>query len=156
MTAARVGYRGDVIVYCRRCLMPNSRPRIVFDAEGVCNACRHAEEKDRVDWTARGEEFLRLLEAHRARDGRWDCVVPWSGGKDSSTIAYRLKFEFGMNPLLVTFSPLLPNEVGNRNRESLIQLGFDHVFCRPNQNVLRHLARRFFIERGNPKVAWDA
>jgi hypothetical protein len=61
-----------------------------------------------------------------------------------------------MNPLLVTFSPLMPNDVGNRNREGMIQLGFDHVFCRPNQKVMQHLARRFFIERGNPKVAWDA
>ena len=79
-----------------------------------------------------------------------------SGGKDSSTIAYRLKHEFGLNPLLVTFSPLLVNEVGAANREALIRHGFDHVFFRPNQRVHRHLARRFTIERGNPKVAWDA
>jgi N-acetyl sugar amidotransferase len=147
---------GRAVRYCTRCIMPNSRPRVVFDDEGVCNACRNAEEKGRIDWARRREEFLALIEGYRSKSGRWDCLVPWSGGKDSSTIAYRLKFEFGMNPLLVTFSPLLPNEVGNRNRETLIQLGFDHVFCRPNQKVLRHLARRFFIERGNPKVAWDA
>jgi N-acetyl sugar amidotransferase len=136
--------------------MPDTRPRVVFDAEGVCNACRNAEEKDRIGWSARRAEFLQLIEPYRSRDGRWDCIVPWSGGKDSSTIAFRLKHEFGMNPLLVTFSPLIPNEVGNRNREALIQSGFDHVFCRPNQRVMRHFARRFFIERGNPKVAWDA
>jgi N-acetyl sugar amidotransferase len=99
---------------------------------------------------------VRLIEPYRSTDGRWDCIVPWSGGKDSSTIAFRLKHEFGMNPLLVTFSPLLPNDVGNANREALIQNGFDHVFCRPSQKVMRHFSRRFFIERGNPKVAWDA
>lgn len=148
--------QGRRVRYCKRCIMPDTRPRIVFDVEGVCNACRHAEDKRRIDWDARRAEFLALIEPYRAKDGRWDCIVPWSGGKDSSTIAYRLKHEFGMNPLLVTFSPLLPNEVGNRNREALIQLGFDHVFFRPNQKVHRYLSRRFFIERGNLKVAWDA
>lgn len=156
MTEAGRAYRGDVIVYCKRCLMPNSRPRIVFDTDGVCNACRHAEAKRATDWATRREEFLRLLDAHRSRDGSWDCVVPWSGGKDSSTIAYRLKFEFGMNPLLVTFSPLIPNEVGRHNREALLRLGFDSILVRPNQKVARSLAHRFFLERGNLKVAWDA
>jgi N-acetyl sugar amidotransferase len=148
--------RGDVVVYCTRCLMPSSRPRVGFDADGVCNACRHAERKRDVDWDARRAEFLRLLDEHRSTDGRWDCVVPWSGGKDSSTIAHRLKFELGMNPLLVTFSPLIPNDVGHHNREAFQRLGFDGVMVRPNQDVARRLARRFFVERGNLKVAWDA
>ncbi|MBM3492344.1 MAG: N-acetyl sugar amidotransferase [Alphaproteobacteria bacterium] len=141
--------------YCTRCLMPDSRPRIVFDGEGVCNACRNAEEKARIDWAARRAEFLELIRRYRGT-GPYDCVVPWSGGKDSSAIAHKLKFEFGLNPLLVTFSPLLPNEVGVANREAMLQLGFDHLLVRPNQKVSRHLARRFFVERGNPKVHWDA
>jgi N-acetyl sugar amidotransferase len=148
--------RGRRVRYCRRCIMPDTRPRIVFDDEGICNACRTAEDKARIDWDARREEFHALVTPLRSKDGRWDCVVPWSGGKDSCTVAWRLKFEFQMNPLLVTFAPLLPNEVGARNRETLIQAGFDHVYFRPNQKVHRHLSRRFFIERGNPKVAWDA
>ena len=144
------------IKYCKKCLMPNSRPRIVFDDEGVCNACRNAETKQEIDWEARKNEFFKFVEPYRSKDGSWDCVVPWSGGKDSSSIAYRLKFNFGMNPLLVTFSPMMPNEIGNYNREALIRLGFDHLFFRPDQKVHRKLAKRFFIERGNPKVAWDA
>ena len=136
--------------------MPDSRPRIEFGADGVCNACKNAEDKDRIDWDARRAEFLDLVEALRPKSGAYDCIVPWSGGKDSSTIAHKLKFEFGLNPLLVTFSPLLPNEVGARNREELVRLGFDHLMIRPNQKVARRLARRFFVERGNPKVAWDA
>jgi len=145
------------VAYCKKCLMPNTRPRIGFDEAGVCNACRHAEDKWKgVDWTARAAEFNKMLDQYRSKDGSWDCVVPWSGGKDSSAIAYKLKFEFGMNPLMVTFSPQLPTEVGNHNREALIQQGLDHLFFRPNQKVHRRLARRFFIERGNHKVAWDA
>jgi N-acetyl sugar amidotransferase len=145
-----------VVRYCKTCIMPDSRPRIVFDESGVCNACRQAEAKTRIDWEARYAELVELTETHRSTTGSWDCIVPWSGGKDSSTIAYRLKFQFGMNPLLVTFSPLLPNKVGARNREALIQLGFDHIYIRPNQKVHRYLSRRFFVERGNHKVPWDA
>ncbi len=146
----------DRIIYCRLCLMPSSRPRITFDEQGVCNACRYAEIKRQIDWNTRREEFLRLIEPFRSKRGEWDCVVPWSGGKDSSTIAYRLKFDFGLNPLLVTFSPLLPTDVGEHNRHALVNVGFDHIFFKPNQQVAEHLARRFFRERGNLKIAWDA
>lgn len=145
------------IKYCKKCLMPDSRPRIGFDDEGVCNACRHSENKyTNIDWDTRRKEFLELIKQYKRDDGYWDCVVPWSGGKDSSNIAYKLKFEFGMNPLLVTFSPQVPTEIGNWNREQMIRLGFDHIFFRPDQKVHRRLAKRFFIERGNQKVAWDA
>lgn len=147
---------GRTVRYCSRCLMPDTRPRIVFDANGVCNACLNADAKRLIDWEARRDEFLRLVEPYRSKDGRWDCVVPWSGGKDSSSIAWRLKFDLGLNPLLVTFAPLIPNEVGLRNRETMIQAGFDHLYFRANQKVHRRLSRRFFIERGNMKVAWDA
>jgi len=139
--------------------MPNSRPRIVFNSDGVCNACINGEEKIQINWDDRKKKFLELIKKIKKlknTNQMYDCVVPWSGGKDSSAIAYKLKFEFGLNPLLVTFSPLIINEVGAYNREILLEKGFDSIFVRPNQNVARKLAKRFFIERGNPKVAWDA
>lgn len=143
--------------FCSRCLTPNSRPRVVFDADGICNACRNAEDKNRIDWVARREEFQALVSPLRCGDAtKYDCIVPWSGGKDSSSIAYKLKFEFGLNPLLVTYAPMIPNEIGHHNREEMVKLGFDHLYFRANQKALRYLAKRFFIERGNPKVAWDA
>jgi N-acetyl sugar amidotransferase len=135
--------------------MPNTRPRVVFDDEGVCNACRNAETKPRIDWEARRKEFVEFIAPYRNR-GAYDCIVPWSGGKDSSAIAYRLKTEFGLRPLLTTFSPLLPNELGVHNREALLRVGFDQVMTRPDQRISRHLAQRMFLERGNPKVHWDA
>lgn len=144
------------IDYCKRCITPNSRPRIVFNDEGVCNACLNADTKKKIDWKSRNQELVDLLERYKSKDGSWDCIVPWSGGKDSSSIAWRLKFQYGMNPLLVTFSPIIPNEVGRYNRESMIKAGFDHLFFRPNQKVHQILAKRFLIERGNPKVAWDS
>ena len=136
--------------------MPSSRPRISFDTQSICNACRYQEKKAKIDWSIREKEFLEICNKFRSKDGNYDCIVPWSGGKDSSSIAYKLKYDFKMNPLLVTFSPLIPTDIGILNRELLIKKGFDNVFLRPNQNISRYLAKRFFIERGNPKVHWDA
>ena len=136
--------------------MPNTRPRIEFDDAGICNACHTAERKNTIDWDARRAEFLEMVEPFRNHDGPYDCVVPWSGGKDSSAIAYRIKFEFKLNPLLVTFSPLMPDPVAQHNREEMIKLGFDHLMVRPNQKVSRRLSKRFFTERGDPKIHWNA
>lgn len=147
---------GRQINYCKTCLMPNSRPRIVFNKEGICNACVNAQNKPLIDWEAREKEFFNIIDKFTSKGALYDCIVPWSGGKDSSTIAHKLKYKFGLNPLLVTCSPMLSTEVGDHNREELIKQGFDHYFFRPNQKIHRILARRFFIERGNPKVAWDA
>ena len=79
------------------------------------------------------------------QDGSWDCIVPWSGGKDSSSIAWKVKYEYGMNPLLVTFSPILSNEVGYHNREALINHGFDNIF-RPNQKAHKVLKKEFLLK----------
>jgi len=71
-------------------------------------------------------------------------------------IAHKLKFEFGLNPLLVTFSPLMPDETAMHNREEMLKLGFDHLMVRANQWVSRRLSKRFFLERGDPKIHWNA
>ena len=146
------------ILYCIRCLTPNSRPRITFNQQNVCNACLNAEDKKNIDWEDRKKQFDNLVDKIKnfKSPSGYDCIVPWSGGKDSSTIAYKLKFDFGLNPLLVTYAPMIPNHVGQYNRDQLVSLGFDHLYFKANTKVLRHLAKRFFIERGNPKVAWDA
>ena len=148
------------IKFCKNCFTPNTRPRIVFNSQHICNACLNSKEKKKINWKQREKEFYKII-SNIKKDSKknkraYDCIVPWSGGKDSSSIALKLKFNFGLNPLLVTFSPLIINEIGVHNREELLNKGFDSIFFRPNQNVARLLSKRFFIERGNPKVAWDA
>lgn len=144
------------VKYCKTCLMPTTRPRIRFNESGTCNACLTAASKKNIDWETRKKKLLELVEEHKGSNPDYDCIVPWSGGKDSTSIALKLKNELGLNPLLVTFSPLIPTRVGDHNREALLQAGFDSIFVRPNQKVSRELTRRFFVERGNPKVHWDA
>jgi len=146
----------DEIKICKLCLMPSSRPRVTFNENQICNACEYIANKKKIDWDERKKKFLELCEQNRSKTGEHDCIVPWSGGKDSSSIAYKLKFEYGMNPLLVTFSPLIPTKIGHNNRNKLINSGFDNYFFAPNTKVSKYLSKRFFFERGNPKIHWDA
>lgn len=134
--------------------MPSTRPRVVFSKEGFCNACE--QKKNPVDYDDRKKEMQEILKNIESKHPEYDCVVAWSGGKDSSSIAFRLKEEFGLNPLLVTFSPLIPTEEGVQNKRRVNELGFDSIEITPNQDVSRYLSRRFFIERGDPKLHWNA
>lgn len=134
--------------------MPSSRPRIVFIG-GVCNACLWADAKKEIDWDERRNELIEVVSASE-RAGPYDCVVPFSGGKDSAAIAWRLKFDFGLNPLLVTYGQLLWTHCGRHNFDQVARWGFDILYWRVNQDVSRKLARRFFIERGHPKQHYDA
>ena len=144
------------LVYCKTCLMPSSRPRITFDKFGICNACKYKKKQIKIDYKKREKELEKILKKYRSNNDSYDCIVPWSGGKDSSYVAFQLKFKYKMNPLLVTFSPLVPSSVGHHNRKELIKLGFDHIMFKPNEKISSYLSKRFLIERGNPKVAWDA
>lgn len=143
------------IRWCRTCLMPNTRPRMIIGEDGVCPACKWAEVKKEVDWDARAAEFADLVGQYRGR-GAYDCVVPFSGGKDSAAIAYRLKFEHGLRPLLACYGQLLWTDVGRFNLHQVANAGFDIFYWRTDQKVSRQLARRFFIERGHPKQHYDA
>lgn len=145
----------NTIIFCRTCLMPSTRPRMIMGDDGICPACKWAEAKKNIDWDARKAEFRQLLAQH-AGHGPYDCIVPFSGGKDSAVIAWRLKHEYGLNPLLVCYGQLLWTDVGRYNFHQVANAGFDIVYHRTNQAVSRKLARRFLIERGHPKVHYDA
>ena len=91
--------------FCEKCIMPNQRPRTQFDEKGVCNACNYAEKKFNggIDWQKREEDLASLLEKHRSKDGKWDVIVPGSGGKDGSIVLHQLKEKYGMHPLHITW-----------------------------------------------------
>ena len=83
-----------LVQYCKKCLMPTSRPRVQFDENGVCNACNFVEVKNKINWSKRENQLKEILNEIRSNDGSYDCIVPWSGGKDSSYVAYQLKFKY--------------------------------------------------------------
>ncbi|MBI4199955.1 MAG: N-acetyl sugar amidotransferase [Chloroflexi bacterium] len=137
--------------YCVRCVVSNQRPRITFDEEGVCSACRYAERKRReIDWEKRERELCDLLDKHRRRDGSYDVIVPCSGGKDSAFVAHQLKYRYGMHPLTVTWAPHLYTEIGWRNLQNFIAAGFDNLLATPDGRVHRQLTRLAFEHLGDP------
>lgn len=138
------------VIYCNRCVMSNQRPRISFNDEGVCSACLFAEYKQKmVDWDKREKELANLCEKYRSKDGTWDVIVPGSGGKDGSYVAYRLKKDFGMTPLTVTRSPMIPSELGRENLENFVKAGFDNIQNSPNGEINRKLSKITFEEFGD-------
>lgn len=132
----------------------STRPRISFDDRGWCNACRWMEEKKSLDWDLRMNELTSLLEKHRSVNGNFDCIVPVSGGKDGSYVAYRLKNDFGMNPLCVTVTPPLPLNLGEENLRAFVQSGFDHISVNPSSSTMKVLNKRGFIDMGFPYYGW--
>jgi len=136
---------------CRKCVIADTRPRITFDEEGVCAPCRHWENKaNGIDWSARKRELKGLCDKYRSKDGSYDCVVPASGGKDSAYVAWKLKHEYGMNPLTVTFAGNGDTEIGQRNFKNFINSGFDNILVTPNGAVRNKIVRKTFIEFGDP------
>ena len=142
---ARPAAEPRTIQYCTRCVMPSTRPDILFDADGVCSACRHFEQRPTIDWDARRRELLEIVEEFRSHDGsQYDCVVPVSGGKDSTFQVLKM-LELGLNPLCVTASTCHLSAIGRRNIENLKALGVDHVEVSVNPRVRRTI-NRFALE----------
>lgn len=115
--------------------MPDTKPNLFLDEEGVCNACRSYENRKVVNWDLRKEELMVLLNKYRSKDSsNWDCIVPVSGGKDSTFQVVRL-LQLGMNPLCVTASTCDLTEIGRKNIENIKQLGVDYLEFSPNPRV---------------------
>lgn len=113
-----------------------------MDAEGVCDACRFAEVKEAIDWDDREKQLLALLDKHRRSDGRYDCIVPGSGGKDSCRAAHVLRYKYGMHPLTITWPPLLYTDIGLKNFRAWLEVGgFDNLTFTRNPRVHRLLTR---------------
>ena len=142
------------IVWCSNCLNTSTRPRITFDESGKCNACQWAVEKESLDWATREAELLKILDFNRSKDGSNDCLVPVSGGKDGSYVAYQLKHKYGMNPLTITVTPALSLNLGDSNLQNFIDSGFDHMKFSLNPNSLQAVNRAGFIEWGFPYYGW--
>jgi len=112
------------VIYCKKCTISNQRPRIQLDEHGVCSACNFAEfKKNKIDWTEREQELLKMLDRFRRNDGRYDVIVPCSGGKDSAYVAHELKHKYGMNPLTVTWAPHIYTDIGFQNLQNMIREG---------------------------------
>ena len=155
------------VTFCKRCVISNQRPNstvefkhtatekksvIDFDDDGICSACRFAEQKDQgIDWQQKEDELKALLARFKRNDGGYDVIVPGSGGKDSAFTAHVLKYKYGMNPLTVTWSPHLYTDIGWKNMQNWMHVGgLDNVLFTPNGKLHRLLTRLAFINLLHP------
>jgi len=140
------------IRYCKRCVMPDTKPDLLIDGEGVCNACRSYEHRKTIDWDQRKREFTTILDRYRSKNGsNYDCIVPVSGGKDSTYQVLKLK-ELGFNPLCVTATTCQLSEIGRRNIENLKRIGVDYVEVTINPSVRAKINRLGLIQVGD--ISW--
>jgi len=116
------------IRWCSRCVLPTTRPNLSLDPHGVCNACRAHETKPSIDWSERARLLADVAASakRRAKPNGYDCVIPVSGGKDSTWQTIRC-LELGLQPLAVTWKTPARTEIGRRNLENLVSLGVDHI-----------------------------
>lgn len=141
--------------YCKKCVMPDTKLGLTFDKEGVCDACRsaerkHGKDKDSIDWEERRKEFEEVIRKYKSKDSlKYDCIIPVSGGKDSTYQTYMIKKVYGLNPLCVCFEELLTTELARKNLEALNRIGVDLIHFKPNPEVHEKMSLESFRKLGD-------
>ncbi|MBF0494296.1 MAG: N-acetyl sugar amidotransferase [Candidatus Omnitrophica bacterium] len=142
--------------YCKKCLMPDSKPFIKFDDEGVCNACRAHEKKkehlEHIDWRERRKEFDAYVEAGRSKKAPfYDVLVPVSGGKDS-IYQVHTALEKNLRVLAVNVDYGIKTEIGIENLNVVPKMGATLITMRPEQNFHNRMIRIGFEDFGDPDL----
>lgn len=142
--------------YCTKCVMPDTRPRLTFDENGICSACQWSEEKNiSIDWDKREAELIELCNTIRGKN-KFDCLVPASGGKDSTYVAHKMKYTHNLNVLTVTITPPLETDLIQENMKSFLNKGYDNIKITPNPLIMKTINRIGFIEQGRPLLGWTS
>jgi N-acetyl sugar amidotransferase len=140
------------IKYCSKCLFPETKPDLSFNVDGVCSACIAADEKNLgINWIEREKEFYEIIDFYRRPTGEfgYDCLIPVSGGKDSTYQAYFMKEVCGMNPLCVCFETTAVTELGRKNLDNLSKMGMDVIHFKKNSEVYRKMVVESFKRVGD-------
>lgn len=135
---------------CSRCVLPQTHETIHFDENGVCAICRqHEFKQNKIDWQARKKELDELIDKYKGKYA-YDCIVPFSGGKDSTWALYYLVKEYKLKPLVIQFDHgfMRPNLYEN-NKRTVRKLGVDFHSFTPNWHIVRKLMLQSFLEKGD-------
>lgn len=139
--------------YCKKCVMPDTRPGIKFNDEGVCSACQSFEKRKEIDWQSRYEEFKSLCDKYRGMNGTsFDCAIAVSGGKDSHYQVYLMKEVMKMNPVLFSVEDNFEmTEAGKHNLKNISEeFGCPIISLKPDRKAQRKLMRYTFEKYGKP------
>lgn len=136
--------------YCARCCMPETNEGMQFDEMGICQACQSSEQKIRIDWVEREKELRKLLDHYKSLNNEYDCIIPISGGKDSTFQLHVLTKVYGMRALAVTFSHTWFTETGKYNLQNCLeQFDVDHVMFSPSRSLVNRLAKQSLYKIGD-------
>jgi N-acetyl sugar amidotransferase len=138
--------------YCKECLFPETKPDLFFNEEGICSACVAAAQKNiNIDWAQREKDFYTIIEKYKKGHGEigYDCLIPVSGGKDSTYQAYFMKEVCGLNPLCVCFETTNITDLGQRNIDNISKMGIDVIYFKKNYNAYRSMVIEGFKRVGD-------
>ena len=135
---------------CVACNLPETYETIEFDEEGVCNICRQKVFKDeKIDWKRRAEMLSRVIEKHRGKY-EYDCILPFSGGKDSTYTLWYLVKHFNIRPLVVQFNHgFMRDTLLENNRRTFKKLGVDVISFTPNWKLVKRLMLEALVRKGD-------
>lgn len=139
--------------FCKKCIMPDTRPYISFNEQGVCIACQNNEKKKSIDWDARFEELKILCDKYRRKKpGEYDCIIAVSGGKDSQYQVHVMKELMNMNPLLITVEDFFTlTEAGKHNIKLISEeYGCHMISFKPDRKAGKIISRYMFEKYGRP------
>jgi N-acetyl sugar amidotransferase len=137
--------------WCRTCLLPDTRPNLTIGANGVCNACAAHATKREIDWTSREAAFRDVVRHAKSRSVGYDCLIPVSGGKDSTWQVVTC-LEAGLKPLAVTWKTPGRTAIGAANLENLVRLGVDHIDYQINPEVEKRFMTAALARFGDPGI----
>lgn len=144
--------------YCTRCVMPNTRPGITFNKDGVCSACQAYDRRKTIDWRARWKEFEIICEKYRGMNGDGpDCAIAVSGGKDSHYQVHLMKNVMHMNPILFTVEDNFPmTKAGAHNLKNISEeFGCNLISLKPDIRAQKKIMRYMFEKYGKPTWYFD-
>jgi N-acetyl sugar amidotransferase len=137
--------------YCSECLLPNTRPNLVLNELEICNACINYKNRAEVNWVSRQNDLKDLIKNAKSKNSQYDCIVPVSGGKDSTWQVVKC-LELGLKVLAITWKTPGRNEIGKNNLDNLIGLGVDHLDFTINPKVEKNFMLKTFIKSGSPAI----
>lgn len=141
-----------MIIYCSNCLLPKNKPDLYLDKTGKCTACISFEDRPKIDWNERRIAFENLVrEIKSSKSSNWDCIVPVSGGKDSTAqVLHALNYD--LKPLCVTSTTCDLTPVGRENIDNIKSLGVDYIEASPNIKVRSRMNRLCLEQVGD--ISW--
>ena len=121
--------------FCKNCILPDTRPGLVIGVDKICNACKNSFQKnDSINWIERELSFKKVVENAKLKSTGYDCLIPVSGGKDSTWQVIKC-LEYGLKPLCFSWRPPSRTKLGQENLDNLIKLGVDHIDYSINPNT---------------------